>query len=280
MCFEKVQCMQDVDDIINNTVQESLNIYGQKETKGIKTISPSKINKKSYLKKSIHSWTSKDFASYIFRLYTKKFKQKWEGIRFPALITFIQRIRQNLQDYIGIADNIVTKDYLDFFFDQYASYYARQRGNLVLSTLIFKEVVQDFEKDYDYQERFKFYQKQDQSEQSENEMLSQEGMSYSYKLSISHFIADYGIILAVNFITICEKKDPKQVLKMVANALISSDSFEYIQSVQDATHRHSPYPDFLMFKKYQDFVELVNKRIKNKIEIDVKFQECDKISRR
>ena len=74
------------------------------------------------LSKDLVEWTQRDFALYISDLYYKKFS-KPIGFGIIGMSAYLGRIKVNVKEAVGFCDNIVLKDYIDYYFKNWIEHH-------------------------------------------------------------------------------------------------------------------------------------------------------------
>lgn len=257
------------------TVKSDLVIIGEGEAKKGDF---SKLKKKSswQIKQDLFDWTNRDFALYISKCY----KQKYDSYLDASLVgmtTYLPRVKQALLDSIGFCDNIVTKDYIEFFFEKWAEHFRinSEKDRFSIQTMRFKEPIIDFAEEYDYKARVQHYTNPSEQKTSESLQaplkITNDKMLEAYSVGIENFVLEYGVIATVNWLIMSKGEESKEAAKKVIVAASRLNSQGAIEKVKYITKKLSPYPSWFVAKNYKVIFNALNKRIDAKINDEIQF---------
>jgi len=242
-------------DILSTLAEvEKLNIYGDIKAKEIdfKDIK----GKTNSGKKDLQDWNNRDFAIYLLDSFKNKYSRDHKCL-LTGTTLYMPRVQSEISKAVGFCDNIVFKDYIDFYYDKWASKFLQKSNEFFVNTLKEESVLRDFAKNYSYRENII----------NDKQSLVQE-LESSYKISLENFVLDYGIIVSINWL-IKNNHDSKDAMRSVCNVILKN--IDLIDSILLKTKKLSPYPESLKFKKYKEYLDIVSKKIERKIDHDVMF---------
>ena len=223
---------------------------------------------------NVFQWNCRQFALYILNSYKDKYKEDW-NVKIVGVITHINPLKQAVYDYNGFCDNVVLKDYIDFYFNNWADYFKKndpQRNNsLNFMTLKMKRPILDFSSVYNYSNRLKYYQ-------NYNGLPSfcQTDMKKLYLTNITEFVKSYGFIIAVNFLMV-EGINRKDSLKKVGAVMLKlrKDDLDGFNKTLIRTEELSPYPNELPFDNHNKFLNLLFKDEVLPVSVKYSFDSID-----
>jgi hypothetical protein len=209
--------------------------------------------KRTYQPKSddLLEWSNRDFSLYIKNKYRKRYSSHWSP-SIPSITLRLNNIKEVIDDLVGFCDNITFKDYIDFFFSEWADYWrSKNKGKVLYLTVFYdKQSVKDFASKYDYQSSVKNYLNDNKTEADSPKMLSLSNkmMEQSHLLGISNLVEEYGIILSANWLIYKRNYDGDDVIKQMHKALLSLHKKKILSKAIEATEKYSPYPSRFLFK--------------------------------
>jgi len=232
-----------------------------------------KTKKKNGIKSDLEEWNNRDFAIYILSQYSRKYKHNWLP-SISSLALQSGRIKEAVHDVLGFCDNLVFKDYIDYFFKNWADYYKRRAGNvLYISSLRGNESVVEFSGKYKYQDSLRNYA---QGNKEEQRQCAEIDLYNSYLLGDENFISDYGIVLTCNWLVRKRDYDFKKAASYVAKAFLKIFNKGRAETVIKSTIKYSPYPSWFIFKKYNIILQAVSKKTGKEIQMKIEFTDDSK----
>lgn len=250
------------DSIINAVQEEKENHPSEFEDKPKKA---TEFNYKQIKKPSswachgnVFQWSCRQFATHLMQSYRNKFKEDWD-VRIVGVVTHVNSIKQAIFEYHGFCDNVVLKDYIDFYFKNWAEFFRQNDQNNFLNfmTLKMKRPILDFSSTYNYKNRLRHYQKYNGMPS-----FSIKDMDKQYKSDIIGFVRAYGFIVAINFMLTYKDVDKKEAMKKVGTIMIKlykEDRNEFNQ-MMGMVEEFSPYPNRFAFNKHNEFLKLLFKK--------------------
>lgn len=209
---------------------------------------------------NIFQWSCRQFATHIMQSYREKFNEDWD-VKIVGVVTHVNSIKQQIYELHGFCDNVVLKDYIDFFFKNWAEYFKKNdpQGNNFLNfmTLKMKRPILDFSSTYNYQNRLKYYQKHNGLPN-----FSLKDMDKQYKNDIIGFVESYGFIIAINFMLSYKELEKKEVMKKVGMIMIKlyKEDRKKFNDMMARVEEFSPYPNRFTFNKHNEFLDLLFKK--------------------
>jgi hypothetical protein len=221
-------------------------------------------NRKIYkIKENLEEWTSFDFVMYAHELYFDKFKKDW-NLRIPAASIEITKIHDAICDIFGFCSKTMLKDCIKFFFKNHIDIFIKQRKDFYFNQLRDKNVLESFYYNYRKKDKVK----------KDIQILSNELIEKTYILNEENIIYEYGIVIAINWLIMYKKIDKKTSISKILNVCYKAYKNNTFGKIIDITEKYSPYPEWFIFKKIDNFIDKVNKEIK----INVAFNNISNIS--
>jgi len=222
------------------------------------------------IKENLAEWTSRDFALYIKAKYKKTFKSDWEPTVVNVTVN-INAIKEGVYNVMGFCDNVVLKEYEDYFFSKWAVFH-RNKSNNILYINRFKQqdALVDFAEHYDYNASIKKYKKITPNLEAE---LKEEDLRNSYLLGTNNLVLDYGIVISCNWLMMKNKMSLKHAANEVAKSAYKLFLDGLIERVLDNTKKYSPYPDWMVFQQPSVILSALSKKTGKDLNIDVSFSK-------
>ena len=233
-----------------------------------------KSNDSWRIKINLFDWNNRDFALYILNSYSNRYKDKYQA-NIVGVVTYMGWIKKQVHNVMGFCDNVVLKDYIDFFFRKWSDFFkSRQKGVWHLQYLRKSQAIKQFVTQYSYQNRMKYY----------NDALGKYGISQIDLNSefnsngLQAFIIQYGIVTAVNYLVMSKNKQVVDGVKQVARCVVGI----YAKNVSDynklrtRTFTYSPYPQKFIVKNFNKLFEAIDERTKDPIFGQIKFKDSQK----
>ena len=233
---------------------EGLDVYGEST---VKTIDYNDIkSKRKHENKNLADWNNKDFAIYLLDCFRKKYS-KDPNCLLTGTILYMGQIQTSISKSLGFCDNIVFKDYIDFYYDKWASRILQNNKEFYINSLRNEQILKDFAKNYKYEEKL-----------SSPKVNLEKDVESAYKISLETLVIDFGVIISINYL-IKNKIDSKQSMRNVAKALVNNRKI--ICNILEKTNSLGPYPNTLKFRKYKEYLAIVEKMVDQKLDYDVLF---------
>lgn len=247
----------------------------EKKKQKAKTIQYTQIKTKDAWKIKINmfDWNSRDFALYILQSYSRRYGQVYQA-NIVGVVTYMGRVRQQLANVQGFCDNVVFKDYIDFFFRKWSDYFKhKQKGVWHVHYLKRQQAIKQFVQQYRYPSRLEHYQSL-----HGKYGISKEQLDAVYANGIKSFLIQFGIVTAINYLVMFQGKTPSQGAKQVAKCSIQI----YKQNVSDynkvkfRTFSYSPYPASFTVRNAAQIFQAINSRTNDPLFGQIKFKESQK----
>ncbi|HUU86590.1 MAG TPA: hypothetical protein VMX17_02405 [Candidatus Glassbacteria bacterium] len=233
----------------NEAKEKSVEIYGS--TTSVKSIAISDIkNSHSWkLRDDLSDWKNSDFTIYFIQQFRKSINEEWSVDRV-AMILYFGRIFDKISEVFGFCDNIVLKDYVDFFLKEWAMYYWKKKGNFTLWYLRDDKPLKDFIGKYDYNDSFNKYvvSKNSHKKNESKKEISKKKIEQCYLAGGESLILEYGLLIPVNWLV----KYKNYTIEQANSYIIGAFGFFYSNSnwskVVSKTEFFNPYPESFVIR--------------------------------
>ena len=265
---KKVVESESVDDILDNAEGFALSNIG------VKTCSYGEIGKKGRRlrhKHKLEEWGAFDFFLYAQKKYIAKYGSTWD-LYIGGNSLYINRIRDRFYDMFGFCCNLIMRDYIDFFFDNYMDSYIKKSGAFYFSQMLDDWLICEFYDSYDFRASFEQYSGGEKQETSDT--VSSKDIRDAFMISDTSLVSNYGVVLAINWLLVNKKMSPVEATKIVLTACTNMHNKGMLDVVKKATESHSPYPSNIPFKNPQ---LLINK-IDDTVKLNVEFNDNSRFS--
>ena len=222
-------------------------------------------------KNNLDEWGAFDFFRFAHKLYFEKYEKNW-NLNMGGNSLEINRIRDKFYDHFGFCCNLIMRDYIIYFFENYIDNYIERNGSFYFSDMKKDKPFENFIKDYDFRERFSEYTVGKKSKNLKNE-LTKEGINKSFLMGDTTLVGNYGVVIALNWLIKIKKMNKKDAIKLVVNACRDMVERELIEVVKKSTEAYSPYPSDMLFKSPQ----LIFNKMEKKIQVKVEFTDNDRM---
>tara|TARA_Y100000310_G_C20629112_1_gene787611 strand:- start:704 stop:1606 length:903 start_codon:yes stop_codon:yes gene_type:complete len=225
----------------------------------------------------VFQWTNRDIALYITEKYYRKYQNNWD-VSIVGVATHADRIKKCLFDILGFCDNVVIKDYLDYFFSYWADLYVQGANKtLRFKSFLSSDPIDEFVDSYNYSERVQHYISGMDSDYEGNlPKVDINKIDMSYRLGIDNLILDFGVIVAMNYL-LKRGKELHMAIKLVSDAVVRICKDSDCSLVSEITNAYSPYSDKMIYKNSDEISSLVQSRIGREIPFNITF--LDNVSR-
>jgi len=240
-----------------STNKTSKNVIGDK-----------KPRKHREIRENLLEWKNNDFSMYMSQIYIKKYNDVWQ-FSLINITMYLDKIKDKLDGVLGFCDNITFKDYIDYFFSVWADDY--KKGMLTLKSFIYSTPIRAFASQYNYRERVKEYNQLHEQSAKSAIFVSNKRLREAFLLGSEHFVLEYGLILPINWLVVCDDRELKEAANYVAKAMYSLYQKGRIDDVFTATKKYSPYPKWLFFKDHKILINSLQKKTGNNFSLEIKF---------
>ena len=224
-----------------------------------------KKKRKLKQKNNLEEWGAFDFFLYAREKYTVKYGCRWDlGIGGGSLE--INRIRDRFSDIFGFCCNLIMRDYIDFFFDNYIDKMIQSDGAFYFRQMRRDKIMSEFCEAYDFSQSFLRYTEREKIK--DKDTISNLEIKEAYYIGDTSLVSNYGIVIAFNWLINVKKMSPTDTARLVLAACRELASKNMISVVKKATEVYSPYPSALSFKKPQVIMDKIDSSIKLNVEFN------------
>jgi len=231
----------------------------------IKYISYKDNRTKKYfkIKENILEWSSRDFVLYAKDLYYKKYNKDC-GLQIPMACKVINELKLDIENIFVSCHNILIKNYIDFFFDNYLDNIIGGGKDFYFSQLKNYDFITSFYNNYeDIEEKNKI--------EKESTNILDEGMMESlYFLDSESFVYKYGIILSINWLINRQNLSAQKAKSKINRICKKAYCKKVFSIIEKSTEYFSPYPDWFKVKNVGSKVN-VNIEFNNSNETENKY---------
>ncbi len=231
-----------------------------------------KINgrRKIVEKNNLEEWGAFDFFYYAQKKYIDRYSSQWD-LNVGGSSVEINRIRDKFYDLFGFCCNLIMRDYIDFFFDNYIDTIVRSEGAFYFSQMRKEKMMCEFYDGYDFPQSFLNYTK-GEKENDKGSVTNQE-IKEAFMIGDTSLISNYGIVISFNWLIVVKKMSSLDATKLVVSACRDMFDKGMVDVIKSATEIYSPYPSNIPFKSPQ----LVMNKIDRNVKLDVEFGDNDKL---
>lgn len=229
------------------------------------------IGKKRRLrdKDSLEEWGAFDFFLFAQKKYIDKYGSSWD-LNIGGSSLEINKIRDKFYDLFGFCCNLIMRDYIEFFFDNYMDDIIRMEGTFYFSQMSVEKRMCEFYDGYDFPQSFAEYI---ECEKVNNKVfITSKEIREAFLIGDMSLISNYGIVISLNWLIVVKKMSSLEAIKLVVTACKDMFNKGMIGVIKSATESYSPYPSDLPFKSPQ----LVMNKIDPSIKLNVEFNNNDK----
>lgn len=216
-------------------------------------------------KNNLEEWGAFDFFIYAQEKYLKKYGTSWE-LNIGGGSLEIKKIKDKFLDMFGFCCNLVMRDYIDFFFDNYMDMMIRVNGDFYFSQMNKEKILIEFYDGYNFAQSFARYSEIEKS--NDKDTISRDEIRASYQIGDTSLVSNYGIVLSVNWLVKIKKENPTEAVRTVIAACREIAKKNMIEVVKSSTEAYSPYPSFIPFKTPQLIMDRINPSIKLNVEFN------------
>jgi len=249
--------------------EKPVEIYGN--TTSVRSIAISDIkNSLSWkVRDDLSEWKNSDFTIYFIQQFRKNIDEEWTCGKV-SMILFFGRIFDSVAEILGFCDNIVLRDYVDFFIKEWGMYYWKKKGNFTLWYLKDDRPIKAFVEKYDYNVSFNNFMNEKNkhkivSTDQERKEISKKRIEQYYLAGGENLILEYGLLISLNWLVICKNYSIEHANLHIMGAFSSFHLRGNYQSIIDKTESLNPYPDSFVIKDCDIVLKKFN------IEVDLKL---------
>lgn len=188
----------------------------------------------------LQDWSNKDFAIHLINLYKNKYNKPCD-IHPVHIMTRINDIRESIRKQAGFCDNLVLRDYLSYFCEEWLNYYhVDKKLDYWLRPMRDKKPISYFISQYDYG---KYKNKSKHKDISlDSSKFGIDDIRQSYLLGIDSLLLKFGFIISFNYLVKKELFSIEQTAKMIAKSSLKLYNRKSIKYVVMATENIKSYP--------------------------------------
>ena len=229
-----------------------------------------KIKKTNFfnIKEDINEWSNRDFALYISKKFSEKYKEFWD-VRIVGVTMYIGRIKESLFEEIGFCDNITLKKYIDFFFEnEIDGSMKRAEGKFYINSLRYRTAISDFLDVYQYSPTI-----DDKQKVQSRKDIAQDDMDKAYLLSDESMVFKYGLVLSISYLIKIKSFNEEKAIKKISKAVEKIKKKNVIEEMINKTIEFSPYPDDMYFSDIDKVCDILEKE---SIGSNLFVKDCDR----
>ena len=252
----------------DNVQNTSVDIYKsdtRKDGPSIISVSDLQDSKTQKIRDKLSDWKYNDFAMYFLKEFYSKTDSS-QKIRKLGMTLHMSAIRRAVAELLGFCDNVVLKDYIDFFMAEWLIYYQKKDNKFYVQQLWDNKVIVDFISKYDYSKSLlkRFPPSPDQDE--EKNVLSD--LEVQYLSGGTNMLIEYGIVIPLNWLIRFKKYSRTDACDYLVS-ILQGASENIFQNIVDKTISLSPYPIIFQEKEYRNILKAINKTLT----VNVKFDQ-------
>tara|TARA_Y100000310_G_scaffold57488_2_gene52698 strand:+ start:30748 stop:31662 length:915 start_codon:yes stop_codon:yes gene_type:complete len=228
-------------------------------------ISYGQIKKGKEFKRSdnIEDWIARDFVYLLRDLHDAVFERKW-NLNFGGVALEVTRIHDAIALQNGFCNNIVLRDYINFYFKYYAQKTADADKEFYTNQLRNEKYIKHFIGKYNFKSSFdKEIDSRTQRNSTPN--LNEKLVKDSIMISDENFLYEYGFVVFINWFIFSGLEKVEIIKKAIGlcRKLHKEDKFNI---VLEATSAWGSYPKWFKFSNVSKFLSCVNKDLNLEIE--------------
>ena len=233
----------------------------------VETVSYADIGKKRRLKQknNLEEWGAFDFFLFAKNKYVEKYGRKWD-LNIGGSSLEINKIRDKFYDLFGFCCNLIMRDYIDFFFDNYIDLMIQSYDSFYFSHMSRDKIMCEFCDGYNFSQSFLKYSEGEKED--DKDTISSKEINEAYLISDTSMISNYGIVISFNWLIKVKKVLASDAARMILSACRDMGAKNMIDVVKSSTESYSPYPNSLPFKSPQKIIDRIDKNIKLNIEFE------------
>ena len=216
-------------------------------------------------------WSANDFAYLIKQLHYDRMEKDWNLNWLPACNSVL-RVKDKLVDVFGFCDNVMLKDYIEFFFTNYFNEIMRGKDQFYIEMMRYNIVLDTFVSTYDYESSATsacVNRTEHMKSEKKIKPLTMDAIETAFLLSDETLLYEFGLIVAINWLSLrkgFETKDAAKYMYQVCHRIYQKKRFAKVKRI---TEKLSPYPEWLLFKN----VDALVKKIDSSLSISVAYKK-------
>jgi len=200
-------------------------------------------------KKEIDLWGNQEFVRYVKRLHFERFSRRLQ-IKMPPACVYIQRIQDAILDILGFCDNVVLRDYCDYFFRKDAARLAAKYNGFHFAQMLYSNIIVEFACKYRY--------RSNRPIPADKQCIAAEDIENAYILGPDILVRDFGIIIAMNWLILREGFGSDAAACYLLESLRKMCQNKQFNFVKLATERWNPYPIWLPFTAVKELLRKID----------------------
>jgi hypothetical protein len=255
--------------------ESPVEVYGATTSVRSIAISDIKNSPRWKVRDDLSEWKNSDFTIYFIQQFRKNIDEEWNGSRV-AMILYFGKIFDKVAETLGFCDNIVLRDYIDFFIKEWGMYYWKKKGNFTLWYLKDDRPIRAFVEKYDYNDSFNKFMAEKNGHKIENKKrdkkeISKKRIEQYYLAGGENLILEYGLLVPLNWLITCKNYSIEHANLHIMGAFGSLYSRGNYQSVINETESLNPYPDSFVIKD----CDIIFKKLNIEVDLKLTFSKED-----
>lgn len=229
----------------------------------------SKIKPKRWVIKheDLSQWTQRDFAIYMSEKYYEKYKTTW-SYSTGSVVTYISLIKKNIYEALGFCNNIVMKNYIDYFFKNWLYFYHDdlKKNTKWLFYMKHADPIEKFCDTYDYAGSLKKYldgkeipQKKKTKKLKKTNFPPAKQLEMACLLGLDNAILEYGVLFVCNYLVLKENYTIEKAEKEVAKTIYSLYNRKMKDKVEAITRKNVVCSDLFKIKTLDNINSILKK---------------------
>lgn len=224
--------------------------------------------------KNILEWTTWDLFEYAHCLYLTKYNEDWQLMR-GGNTNVIKSIFEKLENKFGNNNWLLMKDYITFFFDKHIDDFYRKKGRegSYFDYMAREDIIKSFFTFYDLENNLRKWETLQRNRiNSSNLDISNQLIDKAYMLSDITLVSTYGFLIPLHWLVSNKKMKKKDSMSIILSACQKLYEKKLFSIVIKSTQKYSPYPEWMLFKDVDKFLNRIDKNLK----INIEFSKNEK----
>jgi hypothetical protein len=239
--------MFDIESILLNNLKKEKQDDITKVSKKAKPFGnwPQSKKPSNYSLKSLSEWNQRDFAVYMSQEYINNFGHIWD-FNSSGVVTYLGRIKAQLRDFYGFCDNIVLKDYIDYFYKEWIAYCENCNIKFWIRFMMNNKPLSAFYSSYTYKIT------EEKTFLPEKKETPEKDFDNYYALSVEALVFNCGLIASVDYLLNKRKMDEKIVYDKISKIIITSIKDGNLSKLKDKSETSTSNLKAQITKKLKD----------------------------
>lgn len=216
---------------------------------------------------SVENWITGDFATYIKESFSKRYNESW-GLNFSSACNEFLQVRDAIADALGSCENSVAKDYIDYFFQNFADKSFVKEKGFFISQMRYEAPIRSFAANHKLEQAPKPKVHESKPNTSVNPATLNDDIERAFYNGDAAWVACVGIVVAVNWLVSRKAFSLRDAVKFVFQACHKAYANGSFNEVKKATESIGPYPSNLLFKDADRLAKMVNSALSVDVKID------------